>query len=94
MEGAPEMPRFHPGTPQNRGVSILARVGDGDDSARRRRRDSERSRERGQAAAWSYWELFSQKSSSALMTSDGRKRRAGVYRRREARRGQRAPLMG
>lgn len=41
-----------------------------------------------QAAAQSYWELCSQKSSSVLMTSDGRKRRAGVYRQCEARRGQ------
>lgn len=42
----------------------------------------------------SYWELLSQKSLSVLMTSDRRKRRAGVYRRREARQGQGAPLMG
>lgn len=42
----------------------------------------------------SYWELLSQKSLSVLMTSDRRKRRAAVYRRREARQGQRAPLTG
>lgn len=45
-------------------------------------------------AIQSYWELLSQKSLSVLMTSDRRKRRAGVYRRREARQGHQAPLLG
>lgn len=45
-------------------------------------------------AIQSYWELLSQKSLSVLMTSDRRKRRAGVYRQREARQGHQAPLLG
>lgn len=44
MEGVPKKLRSHPGTPQNGGVSILARAEDGDDSARRRRRDGEHRR--------------------------------------------------
>lgn len=92
MEGGTKMPRSHPGTRQDETVSILSRgrrwrrhrecrgLAPGAGSAGSRRRMSG-SGTKLLGTIQSYWELLSQKSLSVLMTSDRRKRRAGVYRR-------------
>lgn len=94
MEGGTKMPRSHPGTRQNETVFILSRgrrwrrdrecggLAPGAGSAGRRRRRMSGSGTKLLGTIQSYWELLSQKSLSVLMTSDRRKRRAGVYRRR------------
>lgn len=97
MEGDTKMSCSHPGTHQNKTASKLPREEDGEQgggggrgvlkagSGREAgRRQCRMSGTELLGTIQSYWELLSQKSLSVLMTSDRRKPRAGVYRRREA----------
>lgn len=91
MEGVPGTPRSHPGTPKAEGFRPHKSRGWHDRHKGRRRRDREcrmlapgAGRRRCWMSSTGVTGAIEPEKLSALMTSDRRKPRAGVYRRRKA----------